>query len=516
MFPTLKIATLVAFVVTCGFLSVHIVPQWSSAEPVNSCIMTRMWPSFTQIDHPSLLTPHPGYRLFRYHERGVVPTTETHNALLFVHGQGGGYKQGRSIGHVMDELATHFAVYTIDFGEELPALDERLLLQERDFLLSAVRYINSIHNPADGIDILAHSMGALATMLLDREVAIRTFVALSSPLMRSAVLRSYGGDAVYEEAWRGLLHRLENAEKNNSNFSFYSISGGVKEELVSRTAATPDCSAMARKYDVALNTTRCLHREAYELLNGASCDHQAVVWCNQVVKSAAKTFVSNARGGVAEWGTLDRPFKTPKRLTKVHQFACSENEVFQVIPGPPSCTYFVATVQNATQTTFPRARLSHIRKVWRRDGEAPFVYHHVAGGECGVFVDAKVEGCDGVVVTRMVLHSWWSFFFDGTSLTEVLLLAAALSLLNIPPLVEAASGLAAVSLIPTTLYSTHPIALAPAQLLSALCLATPRITHGPFKVMAFLNGMYKIVKLEGGESQGGWGRKGRKGYSGDG
>ena len=97
----------------------------------------------------------------------------------------------------------------------------------------------------------------------------------------------------------------------------------------------------------------CTHRESYALEGGASCDHQAVVWCNQVVVAAANTLAENAgasrgrkkkkkkkkakkakQGGQPSLGSPHGlPHPEGSEAAAVHSFTGFENDVFEVRVG---------------------------------------------------------------------------------------------------------------------------------------------------------------------------------------
>lgn len=210
----------------------------------NMCIMTRMRPTFEDVAIGGEPAP---YRVLRYRE-GVRSVSEVNGRILFVPGNGGSFRQARSLGKV---LSPSQALYSIDLGGEMAAFDGRLLARQARFVAKCVKVL-------EPLAIVGHSIGGIVAILAVVEHHNVFVVTLAAPLGR----HPFAVDVV--------LDRVTRRATSRNRHRIISISGGVRDWQV------PDWLS-------ASNFT------ASDLVApGLSTDHQSILWCNQIIRIVAK------------------------------------------------------------------------------------------------------------------------------------------------------------------------------------------------------------------------------------
>ena len=146
--------------------------------------MTRMRPQYAPTD---VGVADGRYALVRYREFGRHRGDGDEDvAVLFLPGNGGDFRQARSLGHELAFLdgPRSFATYAADFREELSAHDGRLVRRQAAFAARCVAALNAKH--AGGVVVVGHSMGGVAGVLAARNASTVAVVALAAPLAASA------------------------------------------------------------------------------------------------------------------------------------------------------------------------------------------------------------------------------------------------------------------------------------------------------------------------------------------
>jgi glycosylphosphatidylinositol deacylase len=143
----------------------------------NTCAMTYMHPYFMQVTvNQSRLRNK--YRLFRYHEHVKEPPLSpfTHIPVLFIHGHAGHFAQVRSLGaeahaeHSRGWKKAELDYYSVDFKEELSAIDGASLADQTEFVVDVIRHLLasypvtttlSSYRKPKSILLIGHSMGGI-------------------------------------------------------------------------------------------------------------------------------------------------------------------------------------------------------------------------------------------------------------------------------------------------------------------------------------------------------------------
>ncbi|XP_017137170.1 GPI inositol-deacylase [Drosophila miranda] len=326
MFMFRNCAVLLVIGSICCFIY-GIINLYVDVEP-NACRMTYMFgqPMFSrvQIKNGEL---YPNYRLFYYYEGlrdSVEPLTKdmTGAPVIFVPGNGGSYKQVRSLASVAlrkaltNDAGIHLDYYTIDYDEELSALYGGYLFHQQRYLKLCIRTILSLYkgrSEQPSIVLIGHSMGGkLAhSVLTDLSIGqhINTIISISTPLDRPVLNLDAELDAFYAQTDSALsrtrtvtlpttrtnvcnsLHQnppsvqnmaLKETSANLDNVLLISTAGGNRDLLV-RPGLT------ASKFNDLHAMTSAIPRVSL------SCDHLSAVWCLQFIKTINRFLFSIAR-----------------------------------------------------------------------------------------------------------------------------------------------------------------------------------------------------------------------------
>ena len=262
----------------------------------NPCTMTYMWPNYYPIPMVNRSEFAYKYRVFQFSHHAVSKKAKEFRSnaiIVFFHGNSGSFRQICSLGKeltvkVEEEYkglgigAVDF--YTFDFRQEYSALSGVFLDQQSRFAFDAVKHIYDLHrrNATGPIKMIfvGHSMGGIvARLVLSRldgskehlsnnalQKSIISLVSFSTP-HRAPLL---GFDAIMYRIYATLR------EHKDESRHYLSLSGGYRDIVVNGKLSQLDHAQYNNS--VTLLTT---------LVNSISTDHQAILWCNQVVKSVA-------------------------------------------------------------------------------------------------------------------------------------------------------------------------------------------------------------------------------------
>jgi len=236
--------------------------------PENPCIMTFSRPNYELVELPSRLRYK--YRLFRFWDEQLGK--QGHLPFLFVPGNRGSFEQVRSIAH---ELNASMATYTIDFQSEFVGGSGVHLSHQSEFLTNVLMHLRDLYPDRRAI-VVAHSMGGVAAMSNSR--VIDNLILMSTPLARPVVMADATMRDVYSFVHRG----------SHDNLVVASIAGGARDRLVA-----PELTVVDPRLVPVNRTVHALARELGGSL-GTSADHDAIVWCNQVVKAVANAVLAAA------------------------------------------------------------------------------------------------------------------------------------------------------------------------------------------------------------------------------
>ncbi|KAM2858372.1 hypothetical protein COP2_023920 [Malus domestica] len=353
-----RAALLVAFVLCVGFAGLY-----DLLKPVsNGCIMTYMYPTYIPIPTTTPVSPAK-YSLYLYHEGWKQIDFEEHLKklsgipVLFVPGNGGSYKQVRSIAAESDRAyqagplertyyqeafltpeeggeeidVTSFNLpnqydsrldwFTVDLEGEHSAMDSAILEEHAEYV------VNSIHRILDqykesyearqregatsgsspkSVILVGHSMGgfvarAAVTHQRLRKSAVETIVTLSSPHQYPPVALQPSLGHYFEQVndeWRkGYEVQTTRAGHHVSgpvlsHVVVISISGSYNDYQVRSKSESLD-GIVPPTHGFVISSTGM--RNVW-----LSMEHQAILWCNQLVIQVAHTLLSLVDSGTGQ------------------------------------------------------------------------------------------------------------------------------------------------------------------------------------------------------------------------
>uniref|UniRef100_A0A1Q3G1I1 GPI inositol-deacylase n=1 Tax=Culex tarsalis TaxID=7177 RepID=A0A1Q3G1I1_CULTA len=263
----------------------------------NRCKMTYMfeYPQFVRIDIPENEN-FPAYGLYGYSEGKLTERVRnmdyTGAPVLFIPGNGGSYKQARSLASVAlrkgidNGWRNHLDFFTVDFNEEYSGLYGGVLNNQIKYASLCVRRILNLYerrsNEPVSIVLIGHSLGgkiAQAVASMDNlSLKINTIIAISAPIDNPVLSMDhyyYNFYSAVQEQWtsnRTFNKKQINpkAQKSLDNILFLTIGGGIRDTLVDESLTNSVFSDM--------------HAMTHNIPNvWISADHLCVVWCLQFV-----------------------------------------------------------------------------------------------------------------------------------------------------------------------------------------------------------------------------------------
>jgi len=264
----------------------------------NGCDMTYMYeyPQFVRVSLPQNVSAQfPRYRLYAYGE-GVY-TEQLRDGkysgipVLFIPGNGGSYKQARSVASVAyrrsvdARLRHHLNVFTADLAEDLAGAHGRLLADQTRFVAHCLRAILRLYKTQDraqaaptSVVIIGHSMGGvvargLFTLPGFDPSTVRLLYLLAAPIAEPPLRIDRPMSRYYhtvEQLW------TERRNTTLSGVTVVSLSGGDRDLQV-----RPHLTAHPTS-DISATTSS---------VPGVwvSADHQCIVWCRQLVMAVVRS-----------------------------------------------------------------------------------------------------------------------------------------------------------------------------------------------------------------------------------
>ncbi|XP_077436084.1 GPI inositol-deacylase [Vanacampus margaritifer] len=295
----MKFATLLFYGFALGLVALGLKECLTGFEE-NRCSMTYMYqyPEYRHVPLPRRVTRlYPAYGLYLYGEGGSTQDTRELQLfgapVIFLHGNAGSFKQGRSLGSVAlrkaenAEGGLHFNVFTVDFNGELVALYGGSLRRQTHFLHESIKAIMKLYKhlktPPQSVVLVGHSMGgvvarALFTLPNFNHNLVRLIITQASPhLAPVLVLDHYLRDfySSLRRKWVKQAHALRNV-------TVLSIGGGCRDYQVrSGLISLPYIPGDPTKLSLVATAVPRIW---------VSTDHLSIVWCKELILATLRAF----------------------------------------------------------------------------------------------------------------------------------------------------------------------------------------------------------------------------------
>ncbi|XP_048495141.1 uncharacterized protein LOC104883248 isoform X3 [Beta vulgaris subsp. vulgaris] len=335
---------------------ISLVGLYGLLKPIKSgCVMTYMYPTYIPISAPKNLTTNK-YGLYLYHEGWKKIDFDQHLKqlngvpVLFIPGNGGSYKQVRSIAKEshwaytsgppertyyqeaflspeeggLDSDAANFTLpnqyasmldwFAVDLEGEHSAMDGQILEEHTEYVVYAIHRILDQYketfdartkegaavstNLPRSVILVGHSMGGFVARAAVvhpqlRKSAVETVVTLSSPHQSPPVTLQpslgYYYTSVNQKWQEGYHIQVPHAQSyashpTLSHVVMISISGGINDYQV---------RSKLESLDGIVPPTHGFMISSTEMKNvWLSMEHQAILWCNQLVVQVSHTLLS--------------------------------------------------------------------------------------------------------------------------------------------------------------------------------------------------------------------------------
>ncbi|XP_068637444.1 GPI inositol-deacylase isoform X2 [Aristolochia californica] len=364
-----RVALLILFSLWVGFAALY-----GLLQPItNGCIMTYMYPTYVPIPTPPNVSSEK-YGLFLYHEGWKKIDFSEHLKklngvpVLFIPGNGGSYKQVRSLGAESDrayqggplELTFYQEAslapdeagrieefedldgfippnqytgmldwFAVDLEGEHSAMDGRILEEHTEYVVYAIhRILDQYQESANArlkegdessgilpksVILVGHSMGGFVARAAIvhphiRKSAVETVITLSSPHQSPPVALQPSLGHFYSQVNREWLngygfkssdygHGVSNPSL--SHVIVVSVSGGIHDYQVrSKLASLDGIVPPTHSFTVGSTSMKNVW---------LSMEHQAILWCNQLVVQLSHTLLSLIDPDTG------RPFERPQK-----------------------------------------------------------------------------------------------------------------------------------------------------------------------------------------------------------
>lgn len=324
-------------------------------QDVKACAMSFMYPAYRRLHGFDLEHTRfaPKYSLYLYREQTIDLSDEPHGVpVLFVPGNAGSYKQIRPIAA---EAAAQFQqslkddveilrlgkrsldFFTVDFNEDFSAFHGQTMLDQAEYLNSAITYILSLYtdarkSPSDkslpdptSVIIIGHSMGGIVARLTRMmpnylPKSINTIITMSTPHAIPPAPFDPQIQRIYEDINQFWHTSFSDRSEGNplQDLALISIAGGGLDMIVSsdytsiRTIVPP-----SNGFTVYTSTIPNVW---------ISADHQAILWCDQFRKVLARALLETVD---ARRGSQTKTLTQRMNIFREHLLSKLERAQFQ-------------------------------------------------------------------------------------------------------------------------------------------------------------------------------------------
>ncbi|KAH8387578.1 hypothetical protein KR093_008060 [Drosophila rubida] len=302
----LVIASICSFIYGIGQLHVEV--------EANACRMTYMFgePMFARVRFTAN-KQFPNYGLYYYYEGArrdnALQQSMTGAPVIFVPGNGGSYKQVRSLASVALrkarehlEVGIHLDYYTIDFDEELSAVYGGYMYHQQTFLKHCIRSILALYRQPSPIVLIGHSMGGklAQSVLTDAQISqhINAIISISTPLDQPVLNLDAHLSQFYMDTHTQLSRtRTASNPTNGTNVCQSLHQRQLSEERMASQHLSPKLdnvlllSTGGGNRDLLVNAglTSSQFNDLHAMTSAIprvslSCDHLSAVWCLQFMQ----------------------------------------------------------------------------------------------------------------------------------------------------------------------------------------------------------------------------------------
>ncbi|CCG81487.1 GPI inositol-deacylase [Taphrina deformans PYCC 5710] len=284
------------------------------------CNMSFMYPSYRHLhgfDHEHTRFASK-YSLYLYREMTIDLSEEPQGVpVLFVPGNAGSYKQIRPIAaeaaaqfqqslkdnpDILRQGKRSLDFFTVDFNEDFSAFHGQTMLDQAEYLNSAITYILSLYTDArkspsfrslpdpTSVIIIGHSMGGLVARLTQimpnyLPKSINTILTMSTPHAIPPAPFDPRIQQIYEDVNQFWHRSFSKPPESNplKDVSLVSIAGGGLDTIVASDYSSVRMFApVSNAFTVFTSTIPDVW---------ISADHQAILWCDQFRKVVARALL---------------------------------------------------------------------------------------------------------------------------------------------------------------------------------------------------------------------------------
>ena len=262
--------------------------------------------------------------------------------VIFVPGNGGSYKQVRSLGSIAlrmlyeNPYKVYFDFFTVDFDEELSGVYGKALERQTVFLHEAIRSLKELYGIRGDKSrdfraiLIAHSVGGIVCKGLYTfsdfdQSNVAVLITLSTPHVRPVLAMDRAIASFYARVqlwWKKNRNRGALAE-----VPIISIHGGLRDHLVNS-----DLTKLEHVSHLGLD---------FHTLSSAipdvwvEADHVCIVWCRQLIKKLVRLLFDLAD---ERTGTLKIDADLRRRVIEYHLFDRNREKRFPEYAIPDSLT----------------------------------------------------------------------------------------------------------------------------------------------------------------------------------